>query len=58
MAFLAEHVDDEFSPAAISTAVTPQGRKLLGLRDRCANFAAAGKIKQVADKPARYRHAM
>ncbi|NES30057.1 hypothetical protein GCE86_06725 [Micromonospora terminaliae] len=55
LAYLAAHPNEEFSPYAISRAITPEGRKPLGVRDCCARLAAADKIAQTSDKPRRYR---
>ncbi|MFG2167428.1 hypothetical protein [Micromonospora chersina] len=55
LAHLAAHPNQEFSPYQLSRALTPEGRKPLGLRDCCARLAAADKITQTSDKPRRYR---
>ncbi|MFF0876863.1 hypothetical protein [Micromonospora aurantiaca (nom. illeg.)] len=54
VAFLAAHPGEAFSPNAISKAITPEGRKPLGLRDACARLAKADKIAQTSDKPLKY----
>lgn len=55
LAFLTAHPDENFGPAAVSKAITPNGRKPLGVRDCLARLARDGKVTQTADKPLRYR---
>lgn len=55
LAFLAAHRGEDFTPHAISKAVTPAGTKALGLRDCLARLAVDGKVEIVGAKPATYR---
>lgn len=52
--FLAGNRGLGFTPHEISKAVTPQGRKALGLRDCCARLARDGKIEAAGGAPIKY----
>ncbi|WP_435589173.1 hypothetical protein [Micromonospora chalcea] len=55
LAFLTAHPDEDFGPAAVSKAITPDGRKPLGVRDCLARLAKAEKVTITSEKPLRYR---
>ncbi|WP_371408909.1 hypothetical protein OG423_32185 [Micromonospora zamorensis] len=55
LAFLAAHPDEDFGPQAVSKAITPEGRKPLGVRDCLARLAKADKVTVTSEKPLRYR---
>ncbi|MFY1576162.1 hypothetical protein ACN26Z_14870 [Verrucosispora sp. WMMD703] len=55
LAFLTAHPGDEFSPQAVSKAITPEGRKPLGVRDCLARLAKQGTVEVTSEKPLRYR---
>lgn len=57
LAFLAAHPDEDFGPQAVSKAITPEGRKPLGVRDCLARLAKAGKVTITSEKPLRYKAA-
>ncbi|MEV2241937.1 hypothetical protein [Micromonospora sp. NPDC049891] len=55
LAFLTAHPGEEFSPQAVSKAITPEGRKPLGVRDCLARLAKQGTVEVTSEKPLRYR---